>query len=165
MTSAITKDSEKVKIIQVESEKLLNHIRKLFIEYAASLNFDLCFQNFDKELAELPGEYNPPDGLLLLAFYDKKVAGCVALRPLSKNICEMKRMYVRPEFRGKGIGRHLSQTIIEKAREIDYKSMRLDTIPSMKEAIVLYKSLGFKKIKPYRHNPIKGAMYFELKLT
>lgn len=164
MNSARIKDSEKVKIIPVESEKLLNHVQELFKEYAASLGFDLCFQNFDKELTELPGEYSPPDGRLLLALYDNEIVGCVALRRLSKNICEMKRMYVRPKFRGKGIGRYLSQTIIEKAREMGYKSMRLDTIPSMKEAIVLYKSLDFKKIKPYRHNPIKSAMFMELLL-
>ncbi|MGH2575440.1 MAG: GNAT family N-acetyltransferase [Ignavibacteria bacterium] len=139
-------------------------IHKLFTEYAESLGFDLCFQNFDKELAGLPGDYSAPEGRLILAFHNKKPAGCVALRKLSKKICEMKRLYVRNNFRGKGIGRILAEKIIEEAGNAGYKRMRLDTTPKMKEAIKLYKSLGFKKIKPYTFNPIKGALYMELRL-
>ena len=137
----------------------------MFKEYSESLNFDLYFQNFDTEYADLPGEYAPPDGRLLLALYNTKIAGCVALKKLETSICEMKRLYVRPEFRSKGIGRNLAIAIIDEARKIGYKAMRLDTIPSMKQATALYKSLGFKKIAPYRYNPIEGAMYMELNLT
>jgi ribosomal protein S18 acetylase RimI-like enzyme len=154
-----------IKIMQVESEEQLVHIRELFKEYAQSLGFDLDFQNFEKEFSELPGEYVPPHGCLFLAFYGKKIAGCVALRPFSKGICEMKRLYVRPEFRGKGIGKRLSTIIIKRAREIGYQAMRLDTIPTMKEANALYKMLGFKEIAPYRYNPIHGALFFELQLN
>jgi putative acetyltransferase len=154
-----------LKIMQVESEEQLELVRELFKEYVESLGFDLDFQNFDKEYAELPGEYAPPHGCLFLAFYGKKIAGCVALRKFSKGICEMKRLYVRSEFRGKGIGKRLSTVIIKKAREIGYRAMRLDTIPTMKEANALYKMLGFKKITPYRYNPIHGALFMELNLT
>ncbi|KPJ73431.1 acetyltransferase [candidate division TA06 bacterium DG_78] len=158
-------NSAKLKIVHVESGKYLKIIRTLFVEYAESLGFDLDFQNFKKEYAELPGEYAPPDGCLLLAFYGKKIAGCVALRPFSKGLCEMKRLYVRPEFRRKGIGKCLSIAIITRAREIGYQVMRLDTIPTMKEANALYKMLGFKNIAPYRYNPIQGTLFFELQLS
>jgi ribosomal protein S18 acetylase RimI-like enzyme len=153
-----------IQLIQVESEQDLETVRGLFKEYATSLGFDLDFQDFKKEFDELPGEYAPPDGCLLLAGYKAKIAGCVALRKMDENVCEMKRLYVRPEFRGKGIGKELSVAIIEKAREIGYKYMRLDTIPAMKEAIALYQSLGFKEIEPYRYNPLKGATFMELAL-
>jgi ribosomal protein S18 acetylase RimI-like enzyme len=153
-----------LKIIRVERKENIEIVKKLFLEYASSLGFNLCFQNFDRELEDLPGDYSPPKGCLLLAIYDEKVVGCVALRPITDTICEMKRLYVKPEFRGKGIGRKLATEIIEEARKIGYKYMRLDTIPSMKEAISLYYSLGFKEIDPYRYNPIEGAMFMELKL-
>ena len=143
---------------QVESAK------QLFLEYANSLNFSLCFQNFDKELTGLPGEYSPPSGRLVLAFEDGKLAGCVALRKIDNDICEMKRLYMRPEFRARGIGRRLATKIIEEAPEIGYLTMRLDTAPSMKEAISLYRSLGFKEIEQYRSNPIAGALFMELRL-
>lgn len=154
-----------IKLIQVESEEHLDCIRELFKEYEESLGFNLDFQNFEKELAKLPGEYAAPDGCLLLASYGKNIAGCAGLRKLEQGICEMKRMYVRPNFRGKGIGRVMSVRIIEIARAIGYEHMRLDTIDTMRTAISLYKSLGFKKIKPYRYNPVNGASYMELLLV
>ncbi len=154
-----------IEFIQVESDEHLDCIRELFKEYEKSLGFDLDFQDFEMELAELPGEYAAPDGCLLLAFYENEVAGCAGLRKLEQGICEMKRMYVRSNFRGKGIGRVMSVRIIEIARAIGYERMRLDTIDTMRTAISLYKSLDFKKIEPYRYNPINGASYMELSLV
>jgi len=125
----------------------------------------LCFQNFDKELAELPGDYAPPDGRMLLATYEGQLAGCVALHKLDGAICEMKRLYLRPKFRGKGLGRVLAETVIHQARQIGYKRMRLDTVePMMKDAVAMYRRLGFKEIAPYRPNPISGTLYLELEL-
>jgi GNAT superfamily N-acetyltransferase len=151
-------------IREASSEECINQIRELFIEYADYLNFDLSFQNFDLELNRLPLNYTEPSGCLLLAFYDDKLAGCVGLRKLKNDICEMKRLYVRPEFRRKKIGLALSKAVINKAKEIGYIYMRLDTLPFMKEAITLYSSLGFKEITPYRYNPIDNAKFYELKL-
>ena len=129
------------------------------------LGIDLCFQNFDKELAELPGEYVPPTGRLFLAIEEDNAAGCVALRKIGDGICEMKRLYVRPEFRGTGLGRTLTETIIQAAREIGYGRMRLDTLPGkMDRAIAMYRSLGFKDIEPYYDNPVEGAAFMELEL-
>jgi putative acetyltransferase len=158
------RDGQVVKFVRVESEEYLGRVRELFTEYALSLGFNLCFQNFDVELAALPGEYVPPEGRLLLALLDDQMIGCVALRKFTEGVCEMKRLYVRPKFRGKGIGRKLAARIIEEARKIGYKRMRLDTIPTMKEAIALYRSLGFKTAEPYRYNPIEGCMFMELNL-
>jgi len=139
--------------------------RELFLEYAQSLGFSLCFQNFDKELAGLPGDYAPPEGRLLLAEYESQLAGCVALHKLALGICEMKRLYLRPLFRGQGLGRALAERIIGEARQIGYQRMRLDTVePVMKDAVAMYRKLGFKEVAPYRANPIAGAMYMELEL-
>lgn len=152
-------------IFQGESSAHIAQARELFLEYAQSLGFSLCFQGFDKELASLPGDYAPPDGRLLLAEYDSRVAGCVALHKLEADICEMKRLYLRPEFRGKGVGRALAETIIAEARQAGYKRMRLDTVePVMKNAVEIYRKLGFKEIAPYRPNPVPGTIYMELEL-
>jgi putative acetyltransferase len=150
---------------EAESPTQLAQARELFLEYAQSLGFSLCFQNFDKELAALPGDYAPPQGRLLLADYDAQLAGCVALHELEPGICEMKRLYLRPQFRGKGLGRALADRIIAEARQIGYQRMRLDTVePVMKDAVAMYRRLGFREIAPYRANPIAGAMYMELQL-
>jgi ribosomal protein S18 acetylase RimI-like enzyme len=143
--------------------------RALFNEYAASLGFSLCFQSFDQELASLPGDYAPPEGRLLLAQWlqdeREQLAGCAALHKLEAEVCEMKRLYVRPEFRGKGIGQALATTVIEEAEEIGYRRMRLDTVPSvMGAAVNVYRGMGFREIAPYRVNPIEGAIYMELEL-
>ena len=152
-------------LAQAGSLAQIAQARELFLEYAQSLGFSLCFQSFDKELAELPGEYAPPDGRLLLAEYDGKLAACVALHKLGSGICEMKRLYLRPQFRGKGLGRALAERIIAEARQIGYHRMRLDTVePVMKDAVAMYRKLGFSEIAPYRPNPIAGAIYMELEL-
>jgi putative acetyltransferase len=136
----------------------------MFSEYAASLGFDLSFQDFQKELNGLPGDYSPPHGCLLLADEEGRTAGCCALRRLSEDVCEMKRLYVRPEFRSRGIGKALAEAIIYEARKRGYGKMRLDTVPSMKEAVGLYRVLGFREIPAYRFNPIRGALFLELVL-
>ena len=150
---------------QAASDTQIAQARELFLEYAQSLGFSLCFQNFDQELAELPGDYAPPDGRLLLAEYDGQLAGCVALHKLDPGICEMKRLYLRSQFRGQGRGRALAERIIAEARQIGYQRMRLDTIePVMKDAVAMYRKLGFQEVAPYRPNPIAGALYMELNL-
>jgi len=136
----------------------------LFKEYASTLGVDLCFQDFERELKELPGEYSEPGGCILLASQDSALVGCVALRPLSAGVCEMKRMYVRPTSRGQGVGRTLAQEVIAEATKRRYKKIRLDSLPIMKEAQTLYRSLGFREIGPYRLNPIEGALFMELDL-
>ncbi|MBN2619559.1 GNAT family N-acetyltransferase [candidate division WOR-3 bacterium] len=153
-----------IELIAVSNEEHICAVKRLFQEYTATLGFDLDFQAYDKEFSRLPGDYTPPSGRLYLAKYNGSSAGCVALRQLEENVCEMKRMYVKPVFRGKGIGRIMAERLISDARDIGYKRMRLDTIDTMKEAITLYTSLGFKPIPPYRHNPIKGAYFMELLL-
>lgn len=152
-------------LIQVSSAAQLDQARELFKEYAAWLEVDLCFQSFEKELAELPGDYAPPDGRLFLLFDDVQLAGCVALRKIGEGICEMKRLFLRLEFRGKGLGRLLINSIIQAAREIGYERMRLDTLPvQMGDAIALYRSMGFREIEPYYQNPVPGAKFMEIEL-
>lgn len=150
---------------QVKTHADISQARELFLEYAQSLGFSLCFQNFDKQLAMLPGDYAPPEGRLLLAEYEGQLAGCVALHKLEPAICEMKRLYLRPQFRGKGLGRIVADRIISEARQIGYERMRLDTVePVMKDAVGMYRRLGFRDIAPYCANPIAGALYMELQL-
>ena len=153
-----------MKLQQVQSDEDIAAAQELFREYSAWLGVNLCFQNFEKELAQLPGEYVPPSGRLWLAFENGHVAGCVALRQIGEGTGEMKRLYVRPEFRGKGLGRTLTEAIIEAAREIGYQRLRLDTLPGkMDQAITMYRSLGFKDIEKYYDNPYETAAYMELR--
>jgi len=153
-----------ITIAQVESPGELARARELFTEYAASLDFELAFQGFDAEVASLPGEYAPPRGLLLLAYYERELAACGALRPAGEGSCEMKRLYVRPAFRRKGIARALAAALIARAGELGYERMRLDTVAAMGAANALYRALGFREIAPYRYNPLPGATFFELDL-
>ena len=170
MTTTNTIRSEKpanrIRILEIDSSspRLLASTRRLFIEYAESLHFNLCFQNFNDELANLPVAYSPPTGRLMVAKVERSIAGCVALHALSPTICEMKRLYVRPNFRGIGLGRVLAEKVVDAARDIGYASMRLDTIDTMVSAIELYRSMGFTEIPAYRPNPIIGALYMELQL-
>ncbi|APW60650.1 GNAT family N-acetyltransferase [Paludisphaera borealis] len=143
----------------------LQTLRALFQEYVDSLGMDLRFQHFEQEFADLPGRYAPPSGCILLAMEDDQPAGCVALRPLADGACEMKRLYVRPQHRGTGLGRALAERVIQEARNIGYDRIRLDTIPSiMSGAVAMYHALGFETIAPYCDNPIPGAMFLELRL-
>jgi putative acetyltransferase len=160
--ASVVKD---VAVLQAVTPVQIAQARELFLEYAESLGFSLCFQNFDQELAELLGDYAPPGGRLLLAEFDNELAGCVALHKFDGDICEMKRLYLRPKFRGQGLGRVLAEAIIAEARQIGYLRMRLDTVgPVMKDAVAMYRKLGFREIAPYRANPMAGTLYFELTL-
>jgi ribosomal protein S18 acetylase RimI-like enzyme len=139
-------------------------IRALLLEYQASLDVDLGFQGFAQEVAELPGSYSPPSGRLLLARVDGRVCGCVALQPIGSEVCEMKRLYVRPDCRRSGLGRLLAARILDEARAIGYRRICLDTLPSMTRAAAMYKALRFEEIPPYRHNPVPGTRFMALSL-
>jgi putative acetyltransferase len=152
------------KIVDGSTAERIPLVRELLAEYAASLGFGLEFQDFGRELRELPWEYERPEGRLLLAVDGDEVAGCVALRKLDEGVCEMKRLYVRPAFRRSGAGRVLAEAVIAEARSAGYERIRLDTVPSMEAARVLYRSLGFVEIEPYRFNPIAGTSFMELRL-
>jgi putative acetyltransferase len=150
-----------IQILHATSQEQIGFVRELFVEYAKSLNVSLCFENLDKELRELPGVYAPPGGSLLLAADGTRIAGCVALKKIDGHMCEMKRLFVRSEFRGRGIGRKLTVMIGKEARDIGYQRMRLDTLPSMKEAIALYRLLGFVEIPAYRDLPVPGTLFMQ----
>ena len=154
-----------LQIVDGHLEDHLAAVRRLFQEYAESLEVDLSFQDFERELAELPGDYVPPAGRLLLALDGEDPVGCVALRPYDPGVCEMKRLYVRPGRQGTGLGRRLAEEIVAAAREAGYERMRLDTLPTMTAARGLYRSLGFEEIEAYRPNPVHGTTYFELRLA
>ena len=157
--------SEQLKLVPAESADQIEAVRKLLHEYWENRNLATFVMNFDQEVAGLPGNYAPPSGRLFLAHWGDEVAGCIALRKLEPDICEMKRLYLRPKFRGKGFGRTLAEFIISEARKIGYKRMRLDTIrDNMQDAIALYRRLGFQEIEAYRNNPLPTAIYMELML-
>ena len=143
----------------------LVQVQSLFSEYASGLGIDLSFQDFDRELAALPGDYAPPTGCILLAKETSEAVGCVALRRISEDVCEMKRLYVKSAFREQGLGRKLAEYVIGEGRARGYRIMKLDTLPSMREALRLYESLGFRKTAPYRYNPVKGAVFMQLDIT
>jgi ribosomal protein S18 acetylase RimI-like enzyme len=161
-------DSTGIRICPVRGETDLDTVRELFREYANALNVDLCFQHFDDELAALPGEYATPSGCLFLATVFGESAGCCALRPVEgvdyANACEMKRLYVRPQFRGLGLGRSLAEAVLDQARQAGFDCVLLDTLDDMEAARALYDDLGFVDIPPYYFNPIAGAHYLKATL-
>ena len=154
-----------MELLPVETEEQVGEARALFKEYADATGVDLCFQGCAGELTSLPGDYAPPTGALILARDGDAAAGCVALRRYEEGVCEMKRLYLRPRFRGTGLGRTLAGAIIEEGRRLGYARMRLDTLPSMRSAIALYRSLGFREIESYRFNPVECTLYMELDLN
>ncbi len=165
VTSTVPSVVQGLVFSQVESPAQIAQARELFLEYQKALGISLCFQNFDRELADLPGDYTPPSGRLLLGHFEGQLAGCVALHSLEPGICEMKRLYLRPAFRGKGLGRIMVDAIVSEARRIGYHRLRLDTIePLMKDAVRTYRKMGFREIAPYCANPCEGALYMELVL-
>ena len=161
-------DSQEISVFTPDGNVALEATRALFLEYAKSLQVDLCFQDFDQELRHLPGEYSAPRGTLLVASVNGEWAGCCAMRPLDSsnytNACEMKRLYVRPQFRGLGLGRRLAEAILDAGRMAAYDSILLDTLDDMESARALYEELGFQSIPPYYYNPIAGAHYLKADL-
>jgi ribosomal protein S18 acetylase RimI-like enzyme len=155
-------DSFEIRVARTDAD--LATARTLFVEYAAALQVDLCFQDFSTELDRLPDMYGPPGGCLLVARANDAVAGCVAVRPLREHICEMKRLYVRPEFRGRNLGRRLAVEIISSAQRLGYRRMVLDTLASLQAANALYLSMGFRRSEPYNVNPLPEVRYWELEL-
>lgn len=155
---------QNLNITIAKTEKEFSQAKVLFLEYSKELDVDLCFQGFEQELEEIAVQYNKPSGVLLLLQNGSLNVGCVGLRKVEDGISEMKRMYIRKEFRGKGWSKKLIGELLKHARSMKYTSIRLDTLPQMKEAISLYISVGFKEIKPYRHNPVEGTKYMELTL-
>ncbi len=153
-----------LEIIIAKSREEFASARSLFLKYANEIGIDLSFQNFQDEIDNLSAQYSLPDGLILLLKNKKNIIGCVGLRKFNARIGEIKRLYIEDDYRGKGLSRILMNDILNRAKQMKYKCLRLDTLAPMKEADNLYKSLGFKKIHPYRYNPEKGAKYFELKL-
>ena len=155
-----------MRIVQAQSQSEIEQVRELFGEYVAWLGINLCFQNYDKEVADLPGEYAPPRGRLLLTLADDgTAAGCAALRDLGNGVAEMKRLFVRPAFRGQRLGWQLAEMILDEARALGYERIRLDTLPGkMDRAIAMYRVLGFKDIAAYYNNPVEGAAFMELDL-
>lgn len=151
-------------IVPAQSDDQIAAARNLFVEYSEYLDVDFCFQGFQQELDGLPGAYAPPDGRLLLVIDDDQPVGCVAVRKLDDGICEMKRLYVKPAYRGKGLGRRLAEAIVAEARAIGYRKMRLDSLASLKEAAAMYRSLGFVEIPAYRYNPLPDAVFMEMEL-
>ena len=152
-------------VLPAESPAELAAVRELFLEYWRARKLSLAFFSFDRELAELPGAYAPPEGRLLLASWGGEPVGCVALRRMEPAICEIKRLYIKPQFRGRGWGRILTEAVIQEARGIGYRKIRLDTIgPSMQDAMALYERMGFREISAYHHNPLEGVKYLELDL-
>ena len=157
--------TSEVLIRQAESDEDIQLARSLFKEYESAIQVNLCFQSFDQELANLPGDYAPPSGRLLLAYIDEQPVGCIALRKKTDSICEMKRLFLRPEARGKHVGRKLVETIIDEARAIGYRQMRLDTmLGRMDTAIAIYRSVGFEEIPPYYDTPVDSTLFMELTL-
>lgn len=154
-----------IEIVDGSGPGEIAEVRALLVEYQASLDVDLGFQGFEREVAGLPGSYAPPSGRLLLARAEGRVCGCVALQPISADVCEMKRLYVRPGCRGSGLGRLLAARLLDEARTIGYRTICLDTLPSMTRAAAMYEALGFEEIPPYRHNPVPGSRFMALSLA
>ena len=156
--------STEIRIVRAQSPDQIDEVRRLFREYERFLDVDLCFQSFEEELAGLPGKYGPPDGVLLMAMDGRQSAGCVALRKVEDRVCEMKRLYLRPQYRGRGLGRLLAERILSEATALGYSVMRLDTLDKLKAAMGLYEAMGFRRREPYYGNPLPGVVYWELDL-
>ncbi len=149
---------------RIEHATDMDQVRCLFREYQVFLDVELCFQDFERELAGLPGKYAQPRGVLYFGFVDEALAGCIGMRPLGDDICEMKRLYVRPEFRGTGLGRRLAESCLETAKTAGYRIMRLDTLARLEAAVALYRSMGFIPTGAYYDNPLDGVSYWEKSL-